>query len=242
MLKLKILERKSWMVIRLNNFRDITKLTNSLKFFLYASLVVNFIALLFDYLEYSALISAHSSTYASAKSLDQVIELNNSRQAFVGSLQMATALLTSVLFLRWIYFSNANAHALKANGMQFTPLWSILWYFVPIAHLWKPYQAMNEIWKCSENPHQWTLIKTDSILHWWWFLWILSLLADQLLIRYALDAHDIQGSIHFAIASSISDFMHIPPIVVAILLITRISSMQMSQHARQTGGYTMISL
>ena len=230
------------MVTRLNNFCDITKLTNSLKFFLYASLVVNFIALLFDYLEYSALISTHSSTYAPAEFLDQVIELNNSRQAFIGSLQIATALLTSLLFLRWIYFSNANAHALKANGMQFTPLWSILWYFVPIAHLWKPYQAMNEIWKCSENPHQWTLIKTDSILRWWWFLWILSLLADHVLIRYALDAHDIQGSIHFAIASSISDFMHIPPIVVAILLITRIFSMQMSQHARQTGGYTMISL
>lgn len=230
------------MITHLNNFRDITKLTNFLKFFLYASLVLNFFALLSDYLEYSALINAQNSAYASAESLHKAVELNSSRQAYVGILQMITALLTSILFLRWIYFSNANAHALKANGMQFTPLWSIVWYFVPIAHLWKPYQAMNEIWKCSENPHQWKSIKTDSILHWWWSLWILSFLADHLLIRYALDAHDIQTSIHFAIANSISDFMHIPLSAVAILLITRISSMQMSQQVRQAGGYTMISL
>ena len=226
----------------LNNFRDITKLTNLLKFFLCGCLVLNFMVLFFDYLEYGVLIDAQNRFYTSAGSLDKAIDLTNSRQAFIEILRMVTTLLTGLLFLRWIYFSNANAHTMKANGMQFTPLWSILWYFVPIAHLWKPYQAMNEIWKCSKNPNQWTLIKTDSILRWWWFLWILSLLADQTLINYALNAHEIQGWIRVTLASSISDFIHIPLDIVAILLVNRIFSMQMSLHAQQTAGYTMISL
>ena len=27
--------------------------------------------------------------------------------------------------------------------------------FVPIANLWKPYQAMSEIWRASRNPRGW---------------------------------------------------------------------------------------
>jgi hypothetical protein len=69
----------------------------------------------------------------------------------VGLAQFILAIITGITFLRWIYRSNNNLRALSGESMTFTPGWSVGWYFIPIANLWKPYQVMNEIWKVSHK-------------------------------------------------------------------------------------------
>lgn len=85
-----------------------------------------------------------------------------------------TFLTGLVLALRWIYLANANAHALGAEGMRFTPGWAVGWYFVPIANLWKPYQAMKEIWQASAVKTDWRVVRVPRLLPWWWAFWLLS--------------------------------------------------------------------
>ena len=80
--------------------------------------------------------------------------------------------------LRWIYLANANAHALGAEGMQFTPGWAVGWYFVPIASLWKPYQAMKEIWQASAAGTDWRGVRVPRLLPWWWACWLISTLTS----------------------------------------------------------------
>ena len=59
------------------------------------------------------------------------------------------AIFLGITFLKWIYRTNFNLRALSQERMSFTPGWSVGWYFVPIANLFKPYQAMKEIWANS---------------------------------------------------------------------------------------------
>ena len=81
-------------------------------------------------------------------------------------------------------------HALGSPGLRFTPGWAVGWYFVPIANLWKPYQAMKEIWRASKNPGNWQAETTSGFLGWWWFWWIISV--DR---RQHLGAADLPGDL-----------------------------------------------
>lgn len=81
-------------------------------------------------------------------------------------------LVTSVVVLRWIYRASVNAHA-AAPDLTITPGWAVGWYFVPIANLWKPFQAMKEIWLGSHFGANWEAGYTSDLLNWWWGLWIL---------------------------------------------------------------------
>ena len=59
-----------------------------------------------------------------------------------------------------------------ARQLDFTPGWSVGWYFLPIANLWKPYQAMKEIWRASARPDKVDDAEVPGWLPLWWFLWL----------------------------------------------------------------------
>jgi len=63
-----------------------------------------------------------------------------------GCVYFLLAIFLGVIFLRWIYRTNKNLHVLSSEHMTFSPGWSLGWYFIPVANLFKPYQAMKEIW------------------------------------------------------------------------------------------------
>lgn len=81
--------------------------------------------------------------------LGSILSRSQDAVGVAGIFYLVVYIITSVLFLRWVYVSNRNARALGASDMQHSPGWSVGWYFIPIATLWKPYQAMKEIYKAS---------------------------------------------------------------------------------------------
>ncbi len=121
--------------------------------------------------------------------------------------------------------------------MRFTPGWAILWYFIPIANLWKPYQAMKEIWKASADPHDPGAAETSRLLPWWWFLWILSNIVGQVLVRVGLAAKEVDALIGANLLMVVSDGLDIVLDLVLLAIIDRIWRMQMSRFAnRPTSG------
>lgn len=59
------------------------------------------------------------------------------------------AFVGSVIFVSmWIYRAHAN---LRAAGIEteFSPGWAVGWYFIPFMSLFKPFQAMRELWNSS---------------------------------------------------------------------------------------------
>ena len=55
--------------------------------------------------------------------------------------------------------------------MDFTPGWAVGWNFIPIANLWKPYQAIKEIWVTSAGEHL-TRHPPPWYMLAWWLAWI----------------------------------------------------------------------
>lgn len=123
--------------------------------------------------------------------------LSDSQEALIVTafLYLAIYITTGVFFLRWVYVSNRNARALGANDMRHSPGWSVGWYFIPIVTLWKPYQAMKEIYMAShpDFKENWKEAAAPGFLPLWWALWIISGILSQISFRMTLNNVDSTG-------------------------------------------------
>ena len=212
-------------------FKDPTGLTKWTKWFLYAQVVIAVIAVVSSMLEYQLLTDFKYGVYTSQELAIAAGEANDARQGIVGILQLIIVVVSGILILKWIYRSNYNARQLGATEMAFTPGWSIGWYFIPIANLWKPYQAMKEIWKASSNPQSWNSQSVSSLLPWWWFFWIISNMFGNASFRLAMRAEEINELIAANLVTLLSDMTDIPLSLIVIGIISKVHEMQMS-HAK----------
>jgi Domain of unknown function (DUF4328) len=101
-----------------------------------------------------------------------------------------------VLFCVWIHRANRNARALGARGMEFTPGWAAGWFFVPIANLFKPYEAMREIYQASDPGRDedddvavlswhWSKQPAPAQMKLWWGTLILMNLLENASLRWS---------------------------------------------------------
>ena len=213
-----------------NTFIDSAELTKWTKWFLYLQVGVAVIALISGALEYQLLNDFKNGVYTSQAQAVAAGEASDSRQQIIGITQIVIFLVSGILILKWIYRANFNARQLGASEMQFTPGWSIGWYFIPFANLWKPYQAMKEIWKASSNPQEWRSQPVPSLLRWWWFFWIVSNMFGNASFRMALKADQINELIAVNIVTLLSDLTGIPLSLLVLAMVNKVYEMQMSHY------------
>lgn len=86
------------------------------------------------------------------------------------------ALILSILFaasgglvLWWIYRSHQRLQTLSP-APAFSPLSAVLWYFVPVMNLIKPFEAMQELVQYSNREGK--VLKPSFLVGLWWLLWI----------------------------------------------------------------------
>lgn len=108
-------------------------------------------------------------------------------RSFVSLTALASYVVTGFVCLKWIYRMSLNAHALT-KGLTITPGWAIGWYFVPIASLFKPFQALKEAWQASAQPTAWRSVDTPGILRLWWGLWLASGILSNISFRVSMSA------------------------------------------------------
>lgn len=190
-----------------------TSLTRFLKTMLWISLGISIISLLSDFKQMNLLSGSFSQAEA---------EFNDARQHIIGVIFLVASIVTGIAFLKWIYRANSNCRGFGAQGMKFTPGWSIGYYFIPISNLYAPYQAMKEIWKVSTNPADWQNEAGSSLLGLWWALWLSDGFCYQHALRMSL-REDTVTSLQTSITASIID---IPLCIVAVSLISAIIAKQ----------------
>lgn len=156
-------------------------------------------------------------------------ETADSLLALVGLPQFLLFLIGGVLALKWIHRSCYNARQFSPESVTTTPGWSVGWYFVPIMNLWRPYQAMKEIWEAS-IPTSIQVKDATSILRSWWFLWIVSGAAGRAATRASLKAEELDELISASMATMLSDFLSVPLCVVFYILVARLYKMQQARH------------
>jgi Domain of unknown function (DUF4328) len=77
----------------------------------------------------------------------------------------------------WMHRASSNLRGIGRYGMTFSPAGCAGWFFVPIANLWKPPQAMSEIWRASDPQAEqgsWFASRGSSLVAVWWAAYLLS--------------------------------------------------------------------
>ncbi|MEW5251671.1 DUF4328 domain-containing protein [Microbulbifer discodermiae] len=211
-----------------NNYKDSSSLTSWVRYMLYAQIAVIIISLWSNFLEYQLLSDYQNGVYISQEEAVADGEASDQRQQVIALFYLVVFIVSGFVILRWIYRANYNARQLGARDMEFTPGWSIGYYFIPILTLWKPFQAMNEIWKASHNPSDWSTQKAGSILGLWWFLWIVTNALGQATFRISMRAEELQELINVNIITQISDALSI---LLALVTLSIVNSIYQAQYA-----------
>lgn len=214
-------------------FRDPTRLTLWTRRLLFLQLAVTLVALVADLLEYQVLTAIRDGLYTSEAEMLAAAEASDARQMIVGGAQFLVYLVAGFFILRWIHRANFNARQLGATDLDYTPGASIGWYFMPIANLWKPYEAMREIWRASVNPLAWRNQPISPILPWWWTFWILSNLLANIGLRIQLGAEHLEPLITGNLFITAADATDIPLNLLVLALVGRVHEMQITRYRRR---------
>jgi hypothetical protein len=170
------------------------------------SIVVRSFSLLVEVTNGDAAIYAASDTELSdAQSL----------MALADALQLVV-LVCCVSVALWIARVCRNAHVFR-SGLKNSPLGAVGWYFVPVACLFKPYEAMSEIWSASSAPGQ---RDKSRLLNWWWGLFLVSNVVGTLSVR-----------MNFTPLSIVDDLLAIGVSAILVVMVRRLSRMQRDKYA-----------
>ena len=214
-------------------FRDLTSLSVFVKAGLWACIAVTAIGMWSGWLEINLLQRvADGATVSEADAA-----ASDSRQALVGGLYLLFFVVTGIAFLRWIYFANYNTGSFGTTRMHFTPGWAVGWYFVPIANLWKPYQALKEVFKASHPDFldDWQQAPHPDILPLWWTLWVISSFIGRAVVRLTLGAETIDELLAASWITFVADTVNLPLGFLAMNVVARLQLLQSEKHRRSLG-------
>lgn len=104
-----------------------------------------------------------------------------------GNFFVLSAFALAVAFLAWLSRTVEITPVLGGGTPRTSPAWSIIWWFVPIAFLWKPYTVVREVWERLATPERkggaWLVVS-------WWVAWIATGVVDRAAARLSSSAAD----------------------------------------------------
>lgn len=101
----------------------------------------------------------------------------------VAFVNLVIVIVIGIVTLIWFYRANKNIHSFNAKDVS-SPRMAVIWWFIPIANIWKPYQVAQQIWKASDpqivlsNGTEWKKSPSSNTIKIWWLLGILSILVS----------------------------------------------------------------
>jgi hypothetical protein len=150
----------------------------------------------------------------------------------LGPVWLLWYLATIVVFLMWTHRVHRNLPSLGATGLEFSPRGAVGWYFVPFLNLFKPYQAMREIYNASEPsapPEHGPESRSRNaavVVKTWWALFLLMNFVNNAVTRASFHA-DTPGSVQFvAAATMVAEIFSIASMLSAIWLVRSVTKRQ----------------
>jgi len=157
-----------------------------------------------------------------------------------GGVHLVVIFATFVVFGRWIVLAKRECQRLGASQLEFSPGWSVGWYFVPIANLWKPYQAMAEAFRASRSwagpRNGWKRLRVPVIVPLWWAAWITSSIVDQVSTRLTLRASTAEEWARASVSDVVAGLVSLVLGAVAIVLIAQLTDLQARRRAALEDG------
>ena len=135
--------------------------------------------------------------------------------------------------------------ALGASYLEFdfSPGWSVGYYFVPLANLVAPYRALKETFQASHpefRPDAQRLEWSDppKLLPFWWALWLANGFLGQGIFEYSHYAKTLPQLLNLSWAQSAGAVFHLPLIAVVWVLISTMQRWQTARVSASAGAVT----
>jgi hypothetical protein len=192
--------------------------------------LVELIVISSDYSEISLINSVLNKELEHSEELSH-IEMNDTRVSIISTIEFPLLILSSILFFYWFYRAYRNLGSLGALGLTFNPKWVVAYFFIPVLCLWKPYEALKEIWKVSDpyystEGYLWRTVKVSPILAFWWITFVISNMMGTLLLTGAFSTETLEDWIRLDMQDIAASIVIIISDVVLIYIIRKISSRQ----------------
>lgn len=164
-------------------------------FTIYATLVVVGLTAIGEVLELSGVIDLVSAPDEPLALVYQLVMLAS----------LAVLVASIIAISMWIYRAHANLHEAGLPALEFTPGWAVGWYFIPIANLFKPLQAMRELWTDSHQTSDSFSAQPPGNLGAWWGFWIVGNILGNISTRLSLmgNGSNLQVAIALGLISSL---------------------------------------
>ncbi len=194
--------------------------------FIYLQAIAAVIGMVSGYLDYSWLQDYANGVFRSEELAKSSAEFNDLFKVLIFRVQATIYIITAVLVLMWIYRANYNVHVLGATNMTFSPVMSVVWFFVPVMGLWKPYQAMQQLWMASHEPVNWKSAKSHPVVMTWWLLWLATIAIGFVSLEMAQRAVDNSTASQASMVEMLSDFATLLSTLAILMLVRRINQAQ----------------
>jgi Domain of unknown function (DUF4328) len=225
----------------IEGFRDLTGLVRWLRIALAALAVIVLAHAVSLWLQIGLL----SGPQSGGRITHEAALANDRREGLLSILYLLAYFLTSVLFLRWTYLVKKNAMALGASYLEFdfSPGWSVGYYFVPLANLVAPYRALKETFQASHpafRPDAQRLEWSDppKLLPFWWALWLANGFLGQGIFEYSHYAKTLPQLLNLSWAQSAGAVFHLPLIALVWVLISTMQRWQTARVSASAGAAT----
>jgi hypothetical protein len=196
----------------LHGFRDLTTFTTALTWILRAGAVLALIGLWSSALQLEMLSRSFSPDEGAA---------NARRVVGVAGATVLLRVFTFFVFGRWIVLAHRNLAALGAQYLEFRPGWAVGWFFIPIANLWKPFQAMRSLWRSSHSVHRPEIQDDTWLLPTWWALWLLFVFMGNVSQQVSRGAQGMEAYRTITEAALAGGVVDVALCIVASILVTR---------------------
>jgi hypothetical protein len=143
---------------------------------------------------------------------------------------LGVGIVTGLLILIWIHRVNWNARSL-ASDMVYSPRGAVGWFFVPVANLFKPFEALRETWQVSRNPGDWRNVATPVAFRWWWGLFLVSSIVRGTVTRNSGDAETMGILAGLTVIDLAFTLVMIPLDLVFIWIVRRLTQQQVETLA-----------
>ena len=158
-------------------------------------------------------------------------DANDARERVIAVLKLLALLATVVTWLVWQYRAYANLRLVGTRETEYTPGWSVGYWFIPLLNLFRPYQITAELWSHSEIGNARDPIgglSGPALVGVWWGSWLITNFFARLYSTMSDSAKTVQGFISVTNYAILHDVLYIVATIIALVVIRRIDSFQMA--------------
>ena len=136
----------------ISSYSSLNRITTSLALVLAIYILVSLITLVSDAYQIRLLTSIMNYEYDYSTAIS-LADINDLWQAIISGIGLAVTISSTIILLYWFYRAYRNLPSLGAKVLKFNPKWVVVYFFIPILALWKPFKALEEIWILSTNTY-----------------------------------------------------------------------------------------